>query len=253
MLLSSLAGLPATEARAQDEAQSVAPEADKIIREMSDFLAGQETFSYEAEVLYETVYGGNDGDWDLPAEKISSVRSINVTVRRPDHFFVAIEEAPQKMEYFFNGDAIVISDHAAKAYVKKAFSGSIDEVLDLLRKAYNFDPPLSDLMESNLYQSQMEGVSAASYVGMTRLRGRDVHHVAFASDGMDWQVWITTGDQPVPVLLQIMSRNQAFWPLYQAWFTKWEFGMDVSDEVFVFQEPEDGIETQFVNDATLAE
>lgn len=238
---------------AQGAEERIDPEADKVIRAMGDFLAAQPTFSFEAEILYETVFGGFDGGPDVPAEKIVSARRVTSTVRRPNAFFVSIEENPQSLEFYFDGATLVLNDNAANAYVKKAFSGSTDEALKLLREAYKSDPPLSDLLESNLYDTHMKDVDAASYIGVTRLRGQEVHQVAFASEGMDWQVWITTGDQPIPVLLQILARDEAYWPYFQAWFTNWEFGLHAPDDVFAFTEPENGISTQFVEDADLAE
>ncbi len=243
---------PANQASAQAENQRIDPEAESVIRRMSNFLAEQQTFTFDAEVLYETVYGGFDQSLDTPAEKITSTRRVSATARRPDAFFVSIEQDPQALEFYFNGTTLVLHDNAAKAYVKKQFTGSTDDALALLRNSYDSDPPLSDLLESNLYDTHMKDVTYASYVGETRLRGQEVHHVAFASEGMDWQIWVTKGSEPVPVLLQIVARNQAFWPYFQAWFTGWEFGMDVADEVFLFEEPKDSLETQFVEDGDFA-
>ena len=233
---------------AQDTANPIDPAADEVIRSMSDFLAKQGSFSFEAEILYDLVWGGDDGDWDIAAEKLTFVRNGRAVVRRPDRFVVALEQDDQRVQYHYDGKTITISDSAAKAFVRKQAPASIDETIKLLREAYNSDPPLSDLLEANLYDSHMAGVDAASYVGKANLRGTDVHHIAFASKGMDWQVWIAAGDEPVPVLLQILQRDENFWPSYQAWFTNWEFNQDVPDSVFSFDIPDDSIETQFVED-----
>jgi hypothetical protein len=234
---------------AQDAADPIDSEADKVIRSMSAFLAKQSSFSFETEVLYELVYGGEDGDWDVEAEKVTVARTGKAVVRRPDRFVVKIDETGNRKEYYYDGKSFVISDPDANVFVKKSAPGTIDQTIALLRDTYESDPPLSDLLESDLYKSHMDGVEAASYLGKTRLRGKDVHHIAFASRGMDWQVWIADGDQPLPVMLQILQRDEMFWPSYQAWFTKWEFGQDAPDGMFVFEEPKDAMETQFVEDA----
>ena len=247
----SLAALLVRPVWAQDELNPIDPKADKVVRAMSAFLAQRSSFSFETEVLYESVWGGEDGDWDLPAEKTTHVRTGKAVVRRPDRFVVKIDEDGHRMEYYYDGKTFVISDSSANAYVKKPAPSTIDQTIALLRDTYQSDPPLSDLMESDLYKVHMDGVEAASYLGKTRLRGQDVHHIAFASRGMDWQVWIMAGDQPVPVLLQILQRDEMFWPSYQAWFTKWQFGQEAPDDMFAFKEPKEAIETQFVEDAEL--
>jgi hypothetical protein len=234
---------------AQEVSNPIDPEADKVIRSMSTFLAKQGSFSFETEILYELVWGGNDGDWDLPAEKTTIVKTGTAVVRRPDRFVVEIDEGGDRMEYYYDGKSFVISDSSANAFVRKPAPSTIDQTIALLRKTYESDPPLSDLLESDLYKSHMDGVEAASYLGRTRLRGQDVDHIAFASEGMDWQVWIAASDQPVPVLLQILQRNKMFWPSYQVWFTKWQFGQEAPDKIFTFVEPKEAIETQFVEDA----
>lgn len=238
---------------AQDAANPIDPEADKVIRSMSAFLAKQNSFSFETEVLYELVFGGQDGDWDLQAEKITVARNGKAVVRRPDRFVVKIDETGNRKEYYYDGKSFVISDPDANVFVRKSAPGTIDQTIALLRDTYESDPPLSDLLESDLYKSHMDGVEAASYLGKTRLRGKHVHHIAFASRGMDWQVWIADGDQPLPVMLQILRRDEMFWPSYQAWFTKWEFGQSIPDDIFTFKEPKDGFETQFVEDAKFGE
>ncbi len=246
-------GLSAGGAKAQERFARIDPEAEKTIRAMSDFLAAQTSFTFEAEVLDETVYGGGDGDWDLPAEKISAVRHVSGTVQRPGSFLVAIDDPAGGRAVVFDGQTITVSDLGANAFVRKDFSGSIDEAIDLLRETYRSDPPLSDLLESNLYDTHMDGVSAASHLGLTRLRGQDVHHLAFASEGMDWQVWVADGDQPVPVLLQITRRAELYWPVYQAWFTDWSFGPAIEADTFAFEVPEGAIETQFVEEIGSAQ
>jgi hypothetical protein len=243
-----IGGAFASNGWAQDTDSAVDVAADNLIKEMSAHLSKQASFSFEAEILYDIAWGGGDGDWDLPAEKTTVVRTGKVTVRRPDRFLVDVSEADRKMQYIYDGKSFVLSDSEASIYVKKAVPGTIDEVIPILRDTYDADPPLSDLLQSDLYKSQMDGVESASYLGKTRLRNMDVHHIAFASEGMDWQVWITADDKPVPVLLQILQRDQLFWPLYQAWFTNWEFGQSVPDSTFTFVPPDGSSETHFVED-----
>lgn len=233
---------------AQEADNPIDPAADEVIRSMSDFLAQQTTFSFEVDVLYDQIWGGDDGDWDVAAEKITFTRFGKAVVRRPDRFWVQIEERDQLVQYHYDGNSITFSDSAANAFVSKPAPATIDETVKLLREAYESDPPLSDLLEANLYDSHMDGVDAASYFGKTRLRGKEVHHIAFTSKGMDWQIWIDAGENPVPVMLQILQRDQNFWPLYQAWFTKWEFGQDTPESMFSFGMSDDAIETQFVED-----
>ncbi|MGI9350180.1 MAG: DUF2092 domain-containing protein [Rhizobiaceae bacterium] len=248
MVVLCIGVFPLSPSWAQDADSPIEPAAEKVIREMSDFLAKKDSFSFETEVLYENVWAGQDGNWDLPAEKTTAIRTVKTTIRRPDRFSVTIREEENQVDFRYDGKTLLLADSAAKAFVKKVAPANIDLTIKWLRDLYNSDPPISDLMESNLYETHMEDVIAASYIRTTRLRGKDVHQIAFAANDMDWQAWITVDDEPVPVLLQIIHRDQTYWPVYQAWFYNWEFDQEIADAVFETTIPTDAFEMNFVED-----
>jgi hypothetical protein len=58
---------------------------------------------------------------------------------------------------------------------------------------------------------------------------------------VDYQVWISRGDQPLPQRLVITYRDAEGQPQFWARFIKWDIDPELGDALFVY-EPGDGAE-----------
>ena len=75
---------------------------------------------------------------------------------------------------------------------------------------------------------------------MTRVAGRDAHHLALASYDGDWQVWVAA-DEARPEILMIVGTNpyEQGWPQYRVYFSDWNFAPEIAEGAFTFTPDED--------------
>jgi hypothetical protein len=69
--------------------------------------------------------------------------------------------------------------------------------------------------------------------------GIECEHLAFRGKDTDWQIWIQTGDQPLPRKYVITSKTVAAAPQYAVVIRDWKIGVEPNDKVFVFTPPQD--------------
>ena len=109
-----------------------------------------------------------------------------------------------------------------------AVSGTIDQLVDVLRDKYHRPLPAADLLMSNPYDQLMPGVIDVKDLGSGVIHGIECDHLAFRTDDFDWQIWIAQGDRPYPVRYLITSSKVAGSPAYTIDVTDWKTGAEVA-------------------------
>ena len=66
----------------------------------------------------------------------------------------------------------------------------------------------------------------------------DSPHLAFRKDKVDWQIWVRTGVQPLPVKYVITSKWMTGAPQYTLHLYDWNARPQVPDSRFTFTPPE---------------
>jgi hypothetical protein len=74
---------------------------------------------------------------------------------------------------------------------------------------------------------------------MAFLNGVEVHHLAFRGKEVDWQLWVTDGEKPLPLKYVITSKWVAASPEYSIEFKNWNTAPSLEDSAFVFTPPKD--------------
>ena len=123
------------------------------------------------------------------------------------------------------------------AYASVDMPGTIDAVLDRIASDYGVVLPLSDLLYTDPYATLMDGVLYGKYLGLHQAAGVACHHLTFGQDGMEWQIWIDAGAQPLPRKLAIAYWEDAGVPQYQAVLRRWTLEAKVAPDEFVFKAP----------------
>ena len=97
--------------------------------------------------------------------------------------------------------------------------------------------PLSDLLYGDPYPTMMGGVLYGKYLGTHLAAGASCHHLTFGQEGIEWQIWIDAGAQPLPRKLTIAYWDQPGVPQYQAVLRRWTLDPKIAAEQFVFRAP----------------
>jgi hypothetical protein len=108
-----------------------------------------------------------------------------------------------------------------------------------LRNDVGFDAPGADLLSEKPLQHAETDTASGMHVGMAFVDGVQVHHLAFRGKEVDWQLWVSDGEKPLPLKYVITSKWVAASPEYSIEFRNWNTAPSIDDSSFVFKPSKD--------------
>jgi len=213
-------------------------QADRILREMGEYLGSAGEFSFRADVSYDEF-----AIWD---QEIQFGGVATIAVRRPDRLDVAYHGDNRQSRVLFNGETLVFYDLRTNLYATMETPGEIDKAIDRLFEQYGTSVPIADLLYSDPYKTLIENADFGVVVGQHSVDGTPSYHLAFSGEVLDWQIWIENGPRPLPRQLVITYKEEPGAPQYRARFTNWDFQPRLSDHNFDFVPPANAGEMEFL-------
>jgi hypothetical protein len=218
------------------QAQELDPNATEVLQFMSDYLAETESFSVNADIDFEVVA--------RTGQKLQFSSYATVLMERPNGLYIERQGPVADAEIFFNGSQLTLFGRRLNAYAQQSLEGTIDDAI----RAFEFETgipfPGADLLFSDPYAVLSEGVESSLYLGTAYIDGVEVHHLAFREDETDWQIWVQTGDVPLPMKYVITTKWLTGAPQYEIRLRNWDTSPDVSDNPFTFTAPANATELE---------
>lgn len=212
-----------------EAARTIDPKADEAMKKMSAFLAGQKTFTLEAEETFDAEFAR--------AYRIQLTNVRTLTVQRPSRFAAVATGDTLHRASWYDGKSLTVLNRKRNVYASLEMPGTIDAVLDKLATDYELVLPLSDLLYGDPYPTMMGGVLYGKYLGQHIAAGVLCHHLTFGQEGIEWQIWIDAGAQPLPRKLTIAYWEQSSVPQYTAVMRRWDLAPKVAPDQFSFRAP----------------
>jgi hypothetical protein len=226
----ALPGATAAEDLASSGPRGVEPRALEELRKMSDFLGKVQRFALEAEESYDEI---EDGE---PKIELTNLR--RVAIERPNHLAADATGDTLNRAAWYDGKTVTLLDKEHNVYASVDGDVSIDATLNKLQDEYGVALPLIDILYSDPYSVLTAAVTYGRYLGIHSAAGVPCHHLVFAQDTIEWQLWIDAGQQPLPRKLEITYVSEAGEPQYSATIRRWSLDPKVPDGLFTFQAPE---------------
>jgi hypothetical protein len=207
----------------------VASGAEDTMRRMSAFLSQVRAFSLEAEEAFDAEYAR--------AYRIQLTNTRKIFVERPGRFATVVQGDIADRASYYDGKTLTVLHPMSNTYATAAMPGTIDAALDNLAREYGFALPLSDVMYADPYTTLMTDVLYGKYLGVHQAAGVPCHHLTFGEAGVEWQIWIDAGPQPLPRKLTIAYWDQPGVPQYRATIQRWDLQPKLSAAQFQFAPP----------------
>ena len=220
-------------------ADEISEEATDILRSMSDYMGSLENYSYSFDVDTEVLLSNG--------QKLQVSSSGEIKVRRPDGFRFFRNGGEKSAIVYFDGTAITLYAKKINAFYQFESPGTIDDAINNLRDEIGVDAAGADLMYSDLYDGIMEDVSSADYWGLAVVGGIEAYHLAFRKEDVDWQIWIQTGETPVPLKYIITTKWMTGAPQYSIRHRDWNLNPDFDSELFQFIPPEGSTQVETIS------
>jgi hypothetical protein len=226
-----------------DASDGIDPLAISALEAMSAHLGTLKNFEVRTRTTIDDVLANG--------QKIQMDGGATYRVRRPDGFFIELNSDRRHRQFFYDGKTFTMFSPRMGLYTQVAAPGTISEVLQKLEDEYDVSVPLNDLFHWGSKPTDVQAIKAASRVGYARIGDVDTDQFAFRQDGVDWQIWIEKGDNPLPRKLVITTLDEPSQPQYVA-YLDWNTGAQVDASAVEFKPPKDALKIDIVRvaDAT---
>jgi hypothetical protein len=227
------AGLCAAQAPGRSPADARA-----LLLRMASFLGQSQQLSVTVHAAYDTVQASGDKvEWN-------EVRKL--TLRRPDRLRLEAEKSNgARSLVVFDGKEISAFDEAGRAYARATQPGGIDQTLVYFVRDLGMRLPLAALFMNSAARDFDRRIQSVEYVEKTGILGVPTHHLVGRTDSVNFQVWISDGDQPLPQRIVLTYRGAPGQPQYRAQFSGWNVAAEPDASLFTFTPPSDTTKIPF--------
>jgi hypothetical protein len=224
------------------EAQAPAaspPDARALLITMADFLGKTQKLSVTVRASYDAVQAsGQKVEWN-------EVRTL--TLSRPDHLRMEAEKSNGvRTLVVFDGKEISAFDEAGRVYAQTPQRGGVDDTLVYFVRDLGMRLPLAALFQSRAANELPRRVQSVEYVEKTGILGAPAHHLVGRTDTVNFQVWISDGDQPLPQRIVLTYPGAPGQPEFRAQFTAWNLAPETPASLFTFAPPANTTKIPFV-------
>lgn len=237
LVMLALTAAVATEIRAEE--QGVDPAATEVLKRMTDYLGSLKQFSVQTENSLEVILQSG--------QKIQYNNPAQLLIQRPDKLMASRAGDIVNQELYYNGKTLTLYDMDSKFYATVAAPATIDEAIDFARNYLDLYAPGGDLIYSNAYSILMEDVVSGIYIGQSVVNGIMCHHLAFRNSEVDWQIWIETGDKPLPRKFIVTTKWMSGAPQFTLVTRNWDFSPKIAQNAFTFAPPADARQIDFIS------
>ena len=211
--------------------EKVDPAAVAALQRMSAYLQSLTAFALTSQTSLDLVL--RDG------QKVQVDGVARYKVRRPAGFVIDVDTNLKSRRFIYDGKQFTIFAPKLGYFATTAAPPSNRETLDMLWTKYGIALPLEDLFRwSDPSGARDDQFQSGFRVGTVVLDGVETDQYVFREPHFDWQVWIDTGDKPLPRKLVIVDRSDPTRPAYAARLT-WDVNPTFAEDAFAFHPGKD--------------
>jgi hypothetical protein len=221
------------------------PDADTILKSMSDFMGKLKAFSVDYDIDTEVV--------DRTGQKLGFSSSGQLVLERPGKLHATRQGAVANAEIFFDGKTLSLYGKNLNAYLQRDVQGTIDDAIEFVRGDLSLDAPGADLLASDIYSGLMSDTEEGAYIGVASLSGKKAHHLAYRTDQVDWQIWVQADGDPLPLKYVITSKWITGAPEYSVRLFNWNASPKLEGAKFTFAPPADAKKLETITTNPMGE
>ncbi len=217
--------------------QSKDERALSLLKGMSNTLAKAPTLSFKVRSLvpFATPFG----------QQISLFGTSRVAMQRPDKLFVETRGDLFPHNLYFDGKTVTAIGVEKRFYAQQAASANtIDALVQNPHAGSDALAPFVDLLVSDPYTRLAKDLSNAVVVGQSTIDAVTTDHLAFAGDGVEWEIWIGVKDR-LPRLMVVHYLSGDRQPTFTVALSDWKLGAAIAAQTFNATIPKDAVKIEF--------
>jgi hypothetical protein len=223
-----------------------------VLKNMSEYLAHAGRFSVTIRDGYDVVQESGQ------KIEFGELRVVTVSrpdrMRHPDRLRIEVERSNgQKDLVIFDGTDMTIYTANHNIYSTTSRRGTLDQAIKYALDDLKIRMPLT-LMFLSALPSELDNLGvSADYVEKTTITDVPCDHLAVrTAGGVDFQVWVAQGSEPLPRRIVITYKDENGQPQFRADLSNWNLAPDLSDALFAFTPPNGAERIQFLAEVRSA-
>lgn len=205
------------------------PRAIALLERMSGTLSRATSIVVSAHIEREQM--------DSSGQMLNSYVTTIAAMRRPNMLYTATVGDGRPYATWYDGSLLTVYMPARKKYDQVVYAGDDDVVLRKISRLRTGYSPMAPFLSSNPYASLRHEIRGARviadvYAGDVRCR-----QIAFTGPHMDWQIWITLDDEPLPARMAVVFKHRPGNPRLVIEFDRWDFDVLLDPSTFYFKRP----------------
>ena len=221
------APLPARQS-SPETSDLIDPSAMDALNQMGTYLRTLKDFQIKSSETSEDVL--EDG------EKLMFARTTDMLAVRPNKLRYDIQGDQMSGLVLYDGKTFTLFGRGAGYYATADAPPTIGELINVVREKFDMELPLVDLFLWGGPQASANKITEATDFGPGDVEGTTCERYAFRQPGLDWQVWIQSGDHPLPRKLVLTTTTDEARPQHVSILT-WNLAPSYNDAAFVFDPP----------------
>ena len=204
-----------------------AADAKAVVKAMADYLAKQTNLHFTFDTNLDVVTD--------ELQRVTFASSGEATLSRPGKIRLSRQGGYTDLDLISDGKTVTLSGNKAGVYAQADAPASLAELVDKLSDL-GITSPASDLFGANAFDELTGSTTDGKVVGTGVIDGKECTHLAFRAPDVDWQLWVRTGDSPLPCQYVITTKHVAQAPQYAIRFSGWSTDAPAAD-AFIFTPP----------------
>ena len=172
----------------------------------------------------------------IDGQKLQHTAAADLDVERPNKLRARMHSPRSEREIIYDGKHATLYTPAQKYYSTVEFTDTIGGLVTKLEERYGVEMPLYDLFLWGTPAAPLDKIDSAMNAGQDFVGNDICNHYAFRQGTFDWQIWITTGRNPLPRKLVITNRSDEARPQSVS-LMDWDLKPTFKDSVFKFTPP----------------
>jgi hypothetical protein len=205
-------------------ATNSAGEALAVLQHACDFLGSVTSFTAEVDLDMDRYLQGGD--------KVPVSLHCVVRVHQPDRLAVEYKGASDDRKVVYDGKNVTAVDRLKSKFTIVGAQPRLEDAIPGVKAKQSIIMPFSDLLQRDAFDTLSTAMRTAEYVGIRKVGNVECHQLAFTQDNVDWQLWVQTGDQPLPMKSLIQYKKDSKTPRYSWEARKWEINQPQPDDAF---------------------
>lgn len=207
-----------------------------ILRAAADYLKTKPAFTFTNQITYDNVLSGGD--------KVTYHATQTVSVQRNNQLRASYDGDFQKTEVFYNGTTFTWLDVDQNMYYQAPAPNNLDDLVASLTTRSSSPIPMVAFVTSDAFAAYDPQTFTSRYLGLSAVNGEPCHNIFVTGPESNWQIWVSTGDQPLVQKVVITHKTLPGAPQYSAEFTRWEFPPSQPAQLFQFTPPANAVAIQ---------